>query len=34
MIDGFEVEISHGHNIEELQQQWLLIQEGQDVPFF
>jgi len=34
LIDNFEVEISHGYNIEELRQQWLLIQEGQDVPFF
>jgi hypothetical protein len=33
-IDGFEIEISHGYNIEELRQQWLLIQESQDVPFF
>ena len=34
LIDGFEVEISHGYSTEELRQQWLLIQEGQDVPFF
>ncbi len=34
VIDSFEIEISHGYNIEELQQQWLLIEEGQDVPFF
>lgn len=34
LIDGFEVEISHGYNIEELQQQWLFMQEGQNLPFF
>ena len=34
LIDSFEIEISHSYNIEELRQQWLLIQEGQDVPFF
>jgi len=34
LINGFEVEISHSFNIEELQQQWLFIQEGQSLPFF
>lgn len=33
-INGFEVEISHSYNIEELQRQWLFIQEGQSIPFF
>jgi len=34
LIDGFEITISHGYNIDELQQQWLRIQEGQSLPFF
>ncbi|MBL4711196.1 MAG: GNAT family N-acetyltransferase [Gammaproteobacteria bacterium] len=34
MVDGFEVEITHGYKVEELQQQWLAIQEGQNLPFF
>lgn len=34
LINGFEVEISHHYNIKELQQQWLLIQEGKNLPFF
>ena len=35
LINDFEIEISHGYNIEELQQQWLCVQEeGQSVPFF
>ena len=34
LINDFEVEISHSYNIEELQQQWLSIQEGQSLPFF
>ena len=34
LINDFEVEISHSCNIEELQQQWLSIQEGQSLPFF
>ena len=34
LIDDFEVEISYGCDIEELQQQWQLIQEGQSLPFF
>jgi hypothetical protein len=33
-INGFEVEISHSYSIEELQQKWLFIQEGQNLPFF
>ena len=34
LINDFEVEISHSYNIEDLQQQWLFIQEGQNLPFF
>lgn len=34
IIDGFEVEITHGYNVEELKQRWLVIQEGQNLPFF
>lgn len=34
LINGFEIEISHGYNIEELRQQWLLLQRGQGLPFF
>lgn len=34
LVNGFEVEISHTYNIEELQQQWLLIQKDQSLPFF
>lgn len=34
LINGFEVEISYSYKIEELRQKWLLIQEGQDLPFF
>jgi len=33
-IDDFEIEISHGCSVEELQQQWLRIQRGQSLPFF
>ena len=33
-INDFEVEISHSYNIDELQQQWLFIQQGQSLPFF
>ena len=34
LINGFEVEISRSYNIEKLQQQWLFIQESQNLPFF
>lgn len=34
LIDGYEVEISHSYDMDELQQQWLLLQEGQSLPFF
>ena len=34
LVDGFEVEISHSYDLEKLQQQWLVIQEGQSLPFF
>ena len=34
LIDGFEIEISRGYNLEELKQQWQLIQQGQCLPFF
>jgi len=34
LVDGFDVEISHGYNIDELRQQWLSIQQGQSLPFF
>ncbi|PCJ89259.1 MAG: hypothetical protein COA54_00545 [Thiotrichaceae bacterium] len=34
LINGFEIEISHSYDMEDLQQQWLLIQEGQSLPFF
>lgn len=33
-INDFEVEISQGYKIGELQQKWLSIQEGQRLPFF
>lgn len=34
LINGFEIEISHSYDIEELRQQWQRIQEGQSLPFF
>ena len=34
LINGFSIEISHKYNIEILQKQWEIIQEGQNLPFF
>ena len=34
IINGFEVEISHRYSIEDLQRQWLFIEQGQSLPFF
>jgi len=34
LINDFEIEISQSYNMEELQQQWLFIEKGQNLPFF
>ena len=34
MIDNFEIDICHNYRFDDLQQQWLSIQDGQSLPFF